>query len=276
MTTLQNIVKYLKDIAPQEFTFQGRESRVEVGPQTERDQAKTTINRATIAIYASAKIVATASQSKANLLVTHRPLFPFAVDRLTGLDLIRARLLAKNYISAYVIGSAWIGVEGGISDSLVESLDLNKVREFMTYGDYDQMVPIGRECEPPSAMNHSRLVNYVAEKLSIDTVLFAGDLDGDVGRILVSPGFYIDMPEILNAKQQDIGTIITGELSPEIRLLANEENLNTIELGAFVSEAPGMKRLRHQLSLEMPELNVEFVEPAPLAKALRPYSEDMK
>ena len=276
MTTLRDIVKYLKDIAPQEFTFQGRESRVEVGPQTERDQAKTTINRVTIATYASAKIVAKASQSKANLLVTHRPLFPFAVDRLTGLDLIRARLLAKNYISAYVIGSAWIGVEGGLSDSLVESLDLSNERTFMTYGDYDQMVPIGRECEPPSAMNHSRLVNYVAEKLSIDTVLFAGNLDGDVGRILVSPGVYIDMPEILSAKQQDIGTIITGELSPEIRLLANEENLSTIELGAFVSEEPGMKRLRHQLSLEMPELKIEFVESVPLAKALRPYSEDMK
>ncbi len=276
MTTLRDIVKYLKDIAPQEFTFQGRESRVEVGPQTERDQAKTTINRATITTYASAKVVANASQSKANLLVTHRPLFPFAVDRLTGLDLIRARLLAKNYISSYVIGSAWIGVKGGLSDSLVESLDLSNEREFMTYGDYNQMVPIGRECESPSAMNHSRLVNYVAEKLNIDTVLFAGDLDGDVGRILVSPGFYIDMPEILSAKQQDIGTIITGELSPEIRLLAHEENLNTIELGAFVSEAPGMKRLRHQLSLEIPELNVEFIESAPLAKALRPYSEDMK
>jgi putative NIF3 family GTP cyclohydrolase 1 type 2 len=276
MTTLRDIVKYLKDIAPQEFTFHGRESRVEVGPQTQRDQAKTTINRATIATYASAKVVANASQSKANLLVTHRPLFPFAVDRLTGLDLIRARLLAKNYISSYVIGSAWIGVKGGLSDSLVESLDLSNEREFMTYGDYNQIVPIGRECELPSAMNHSRLVNYVAEKLNIDTVLFAGDLDGDVGRILVSPGFYIDMPEILSAKQQDIGTIITGELSPEIRLLAHEENLNTIELGAFVSEAPGMKRLRHQLSLEIPELNVEFVESAPLAKALRPYSEDMK
>ena len=276
MTTLRDIVKYLKDIAPQEFTFQGRESRVEVGPQTETDQAKTTINRATIATYASAKIVANASQSKANLLITHRPLFPFAVDRLTGLDLIRARLLAKNYISTYVIGSAWIGVEGGLSDSLVESLGLSNVRGFMTYGDYDQMVPIGRECEPPSAMNHSRLVNYVAEKLNIDAVLFAGNLDGDVGRILVSPGFYIDMPEILNARQQDIGTIITGELSPEIRLLANEESLNTIELGAFVSETPGMRRLRHQLSLEMPELNIEFAESTPLAKALRPYSEDMK
>ncbi len=92
----------------------------------------------------------------------------------------------------------------------------------------------------------------------------------------MSPGVYIDMPEILSAKQQDIGTIITGELSPEIRLLANEENLSTIELGAFVSEEPGMKRLRHQLSLEMPELKIEFVESVPFAKALRPYSEDMK
>ncbi|MFX0046117.1 MAG: hypothetical protein ACFE8Z_09735, partial [Candidatus Hermodarchaeota archaeon] len=62
--------------------------------------------------------------------------------------------------------------------------------------------------------------------------------------------------------------LVTGELSPEVRLLAIEEGLHIFELGAFVTEEPGMRRLRHQFSLEFPDLKVEFVESAPPTKSL--------
>jgi putative NIF3 family GTP cyclohydrolase 1 type 2 len=78
------------------------------------------------------------------------------------------------------------------------------------------------------------------------------------------------MPELILAKKRDIKTIITGELSPEIRLMAHEEGVNTLELGAFVSEDPGMNTLRNVLSLEFPELNVDFIKCTPPAKSLRP------
>ncbi len=275
MTTLLDIVKRLHELSPKELTVRGLESRVEIGPQTETEQTNTTINRVLIATYPSARVVTKATQDKANLLITYRPLFPFVIDRLSGLDLVRVRLLAKNYISSYVVGSGWLCTKDGLNDRLVETLGLKRTGDFMTEGDFGDLVGIGRACKPPGVKNHSGFVNYIAGKLNLDTVLFSGNLDDEVGDVLVIAGNIVDMPEIINAKNQDLETLVTGELSPEIRLLANEESINTLELGAFATEEPGMKRLRDVLSLEFPELKVDFTDSGNLARALRPYKDDM-
>jgi len=275
MTTLLQIVKRLQELAPRELTIQGLESRVEIGPQTETDQTNTTVNRLLIATYPSARVVTKASQDKSNLLVTYRPLFPFAVDRLSGLDLVRIRLLTKNYISTYAIGSGWLCARDGLNDALLDVLGLQKIGDFSTESDYGQLAPIGRICKPPGVKNHSGFANYIASKLNLNMVVFSGDLDDEVGDVLVSAGYHIDMPDIINAGKQDIKTLVTGELSPEIRLLAKEEGMNTLELGAFVSEDPGMKRLRDSISLEFPELKVDFIAAMSLAQGLKPYKNDM-
>jgi putative NIF3 family GTP cyclohydrolase 1 type 2 len=275
MTSLLELVKRLRELSPKEYTVRGLESRVEIGPQTETELANTTINRILIATYPSARVVTKATQDKVNLLVTYRPLFPFAIDRLTGLDLIRVRLLTKNYISTYAIGSGWLCVRDGLNDTLVEALGIKKKGEFMAESDFGELAPIGRVCEPPGVKNQSGFVNYVAGKLGLNNVLFSGDLDDEVRDVLVIAGSMGDMPEIISAKNQDLDTLVTGDLSPEIRLLASEEGINTLELGAFTTEEPGMKRLRDVISLDFPELKTEFTESEIVAKSLRPYKDDM-
>jgi putative NIF3 family GTP cyclohydrolase 1 type 2 len=275
MATLLDVVKRLLELSPSEMTFQGLEPRVEIGPQTPTEQMNTTVKRGLVTTYASARAVTKASQDKSSLLITFRPIFPFAVDRLSGLDLVRVRLLSKNYISSYVIGSGWLSARDGLNDALVEALGLKRTGNFETEGDYGELVAIGRVCVPPSVKNQSGFANYLAGRLDLPSVLFVGDLDDEVSSTLVSAGCYLDMPEIVKAKRAGITTIVTGELSPEIRLLANEEGINTFELGAFVTEDPGMKRLRDVLSLEFPDLGFDFLESGPLAQNLRPYKDDM-
>ncbi|TFG34140.1 hypothetical protein EU527_05060 [Candidatus Thorarchaeota archaeon] len=275
MTSLLQIIKRLGQLAPIEMTIRGFESRVEVGPQTEMEQSNTTVNRMLIATYPSARVVTKASQDKSNLLLTYRPLFPFAVDRLSGLDLVRIRLLTKNYISTYTMGSGWLGARDGLTDAFVETLGLEKIGEFSTESDYAQLAPIGRICRPPGIKNHSGFANYIASKMNLNNVMFCGDLDDEVGDVLVVAGSSADIPEIINARKQDIATLITGELAPEVRLLAKEEGLNMLELGAFVTEDPGMKRLRDSISLEFPEMKIDYIASTPLVQGLRPYKEDM-
>lgn len=275
MTTLLQIIKRFQELSPREMTIQGLESRVEIGPQTDTDQTNTTVKRMLIATYPSARVVTKASQDKSNLLVTYRPLFPYVIDRLSGLDLVRVRLLAKNYISTYVIGSGWLCARDGLNDALTDALGLEKIGDFSTESDYGHLATIGRICKPPGVKNHSGFVNYIASKLNLNMVMFAGDLDDEVGDVLMSAGHHIDMPDIINGKKQDIKTLVTGELSPELRLFAKEEGMNTLELGAFVTEDPGMKRLRDSISLEFPELKVDFIAATPLAQGLKPYKDEM-
>lgn len=275
MTSLLELVKRLRELSPQEYTIRGLESRVEIGPQTETELANTTINRVLIATYPSARVVTKATQDKVNLLVTYRPLFPFAIDRLSGLDLIRVRLLTKNYISTYAIGSGWLCMRDGLNDALVETLGFKKKGDFMAESDFGELAPMGRICIPPGVKNQSGFANYLAGKMGLETVLFSGDLDDEVKDVLVIAGSNVDMPEVIAAKNQGLDTLVTGDLSPEIRLLANEEGVNTLELGAFTTEEPGMKRLRDVMSLDFPEMKIEFTESGSLARALRPYKDDM-
>ncbi len=275
MTSLLELIKSLRELSPREHTIRGLEGRVEIGPQTETEQTNTTINRILIATYPSARVVTKATQDKVNLLVTYRPLFPFAIDRLSGLDLVRVRLLTKNYISSYVIGSGWLCKRDGLNDALIETLGLKKTGDFMAESDFGELIAIGRTCKPHGVKNQSGFVNYIAGRMRLDSVLFSGDLDDEVKDVLVIAGHYVDMPEIISARNQDLDTLVTGELSPEIRLLANEEGINTLELGAFMTEEPGMKRLRDVMCLEFPDLKVEFTESNSLTKALRPYKDDM-
>jgi putative NIF3 family GTP cyclohydrolase 1 type 2 len=268
MTSVDIVVKYLEEIAPHRLSVGGLEGHIEIGPQTSAEQMKTTVNRILIGTYPSSRLVTKATQEKTNLIITQRPFFPFPIDRLTGLDLVRVRLLSKNYISSYVMGSAWVCANGGLTDALVDVLGLKKEREFMVPGDYIEAVPLGRICKAPSQMNHSKFTNVVTKALEVKELLFTGDLDKEVESVLVVPGPNVDIQEILLAQHNGVQTIVTGDLTREGRLLAHEEGINLLEIGGFATEEPGMKRLRHQMSLEFPEEKIEFFESAAPSKIL--------
>ncbi|MHA1480153.1 MAG: Nif3-like dinuclear metal center hexameric protein [Candidatus Thorarchaeota archaeon] len=275
MTDLKEIVKRLEELAPKELTIPGFESRVEIGPITETEQSKTTINRVIVATYLSGRVVTKASQDKANLVLVHQPMFRKPIDSVSGVNLTRIRILAKNYISTYVIGSPWIGAKGGLVDTLVETIGLKPANDFLMPGKYADLVPAGRICKTASVMNYSRFGNLLMSKLETDSLQFTGELDDEAERILVCSGAILDSNALIRAKEYDVSAIVTGNLNPEVRFAAYEKGMNVFELGTFVTENPGMKRLRHQLSLEFPSLKIEYAESEPITKTLKPYSDAM-
>ncbi|NWF95083.1 MAG: Nif3-like dinuclear metal center hexameric protein [Candidatus Thorarchaeota archaeon] len=274
MTTLRDIVCRLNEIVPREYTVRGETPRVEVGPQNETEQAHTTVSRVLVTTYPSSRAVTKASQDKANLIITSRPLFHHPVDRIEGVNLIRLRLLSKNYISSYCLGTPWISARGGMTDTLVEALGMKQESVFEIAGDYSDTVPVGRVCRLEGTLNHSGFANLLASRLRLQNITFTGDLDDEVREVLVIAGMMLDIDEVLAAKSRDIETIVTGELSPSMRLLASEAGLNVLELGPFVTEEPGMQKLKYLLSLEFPEMTVDFTEsPTSYVRILGPYGE---
>lgn len=276
MTSLREIIKRLDVLAPKELSTPGFKNRVEIGPRTEKRQLKTTINRVIVATYLSARVVTKASQDKANLVITHKPMFTGPIDSISGPHLARLRVLSKNYVSTYVMGSPWIGAKGGLVDALVEAIGLKTVSDFLIPGLYAELVPSGRVCELPTVMNNSRFGNFLMSKMETDSIQFSGEIDDEVKRVLVCTGDTIDSKVLELAKEIDASAVVTGILKPDVRLDAHESGMNVFELGMHVTEHPGMKRLKHQLTLEFPELKIEFVETDPITKVLKPYSESRK
>lgn len=275
MTTLKDIVRHLNLIAPESYTFRGLMNRVEIGPQTEKEQDNTTVNRVLVVTYPSARAVTKATQDKVNLLISHHPILAFPTDRLEGNNLLRIRLLTKNYISTFVLRSPWVAARNGLTDAFVGALGLETEKDFEIPGDVSPLVPIGRICRPPSVMNHSGFVNFCARKMESEQVVFTGGLDQDVDRILIIAGSSVDRNEVKEAKRLNISTLVTGELTPEVRWFAKEQDVNTLELGSIVTEEPGMRQLKGYLSLEFPDLKIGFFASEPIERVLRPYSKDV-
>ena len=268
-TSLHDIIKYLDDIAPRHFTVRGLDSYVEIGGQTEYEQSNSAVSKVVITTYPTSKAITKATQEKANLLISHIPLFRDGIDRLSGMNLIKLRLLVKNYISVYILRSSWIAARDGIADAFLECLELKRTGDLMVSSELKERVPIGRVCQLTQSMNHSRFLNHVADKMEVNDVLFTGDFDEDVRNVLLIPGSLLTEEDLIRSKQQDIETIVTGEVTPAVRMLAHQMALNLMEVGAFVTEEPGMKRLRHQMSLEFPSLKVEFVDTPSVSKTIR-------
>lgn len=275
MTTLFEILKHLEVISPKDYDIEGREGYVEVGPNTRKEQSNTTINRVLVTVHPSPKAIAKASQDKANLIISSIPMFAGPTRQIVGLDLVRLRLLAKNYISMYIMGSSWVAAKDGLTDALADTLNLSVSKKFNIKGKESNLIPIGRICRTPSDMNHSGFVNFLLARLGTSNISFTGTIDDEVEDVLLSAGNIINKEILLSVLQEGIRTVVVGSLDQEGRILANTLGLNILELGPFVTEAPGMKRLRHQLSLEFQELKVEFTDTEPITQTLRSYTEDM-
>ncbi len=275
MASLLELLKYIDIISPRNYEILGKEGYVEVGPETVREQKKTTINRVLITVYPSSKAIAKASQDKANLIITYYPMFNAPTRKIVGLDLVRLRLLVKNYISMYVIGSSWVAAKDGLTDALSDVLDLNVLREFTVKGAGENLIPIGRICRIDQDMNHSGFINYVSSKLGIESVSFTGVVDDEVGEVMLCAGDLLNGQLLSKCVQEEVKTIVTGHLFPEDKLKAHTFGLNIIELGQFITETPGMRRLKSVLSIEYPDLKIEFVETEPITQTLRTYQADM-
>jgi putative NIF3 family GTP cyclohydrolase 1 type 2 len=268
-TSLHDIIKFFDEIAPRHFTVRGLDNYVEIGGQTQYEQSNSTVSKVVITTYPTSKAVTKATQEKANLLISHISLFRDGIDRLSGMNLIKLRLLVKNYISVYILRSSWIAARDGIADAFLDCLELKRTGDFMISSELKERVPIGRVCQVPQAMNHSRFLNHVADKMEVNNVLFTGDFDEDVRNVLVIPGNILNEDDLVRSKQQDIETIVTGEVTPSVRMLAHQMSMNLLELGAFITEEPGMKRLKHQMSLEFPSLKVEFASTPSVSKTIQ-------
>jgi len=160
-------------------------------------------------------------------------------------------------------------------DALVDALNLKQTSNFTIKGMFSNTIPIGRFCESPSSMNHSGFANYIVSKLESSSVNFTGNLDEDLQQIMVCAGDVISTDMLLRIAKENAKTIITGEVLPRVRTRAHELGMNIYEIGSSVAATPGMKRLRHQLSLEYPEMKIEFADTEAITQSLRPYSKDM-
>ncbi|MDO5848404.1 MAG: Nif3-like dinuclear metal center hexameric protein [Methanobrevibacter sp.] len=150
----------------------------------------------------------------------------------------------------YVLHSNWDVINGGSNDALAKSLDLKVVDVF------DKNLGIGRICEPED--KNSFLDNL---KSRFKEIRMVGELN-KLNRIGIISGFGLKNPNYVRlAKDRNVDTLISGDLTQETAVLAINEGISLIDLGHHNSEVPGLLKLK-ELFKDC-NLNVEVVNQPP-------------
>lgn len=155
----------------------------------------------------------------------------------------------------YTIHSNWDIIDGGANDALAEILGL----EVLDY--FDDSTKIGRVCR--SNRTFIDLKKTIMEKFT--NVRIANSLNDEdiVKEVGIISGFGLKNPNYIRlAKNKNLDILISGDLTHECAILANNLKITLIDLNHHESEVPGLYVLGDVLS-EL-DVDIEIIDERPI------------
>ncbi len=261
MVLLSEFIEFLERIAPPQLALPDDLVGMQIGGYRRTELDKKTLRCVVVSLEPSLAAVQYAADVKAQLMITHHPLFYKNLKDLTGSTLQKVRALISNYASLYVTHSNWDFAENGVNDTLINLIGLVKTGVTSI-----ELKPGGgkfltRLCSPPkNLMSLKLLLEVLNSKLNPQRLIYVGDLESEVENIMISCGAGAEIPLLKAACSMGVDTYITGEASYHSLFYAKENNLKLITAGHYETENPGMKRLSQMLQVEFPELKILFFD----------------
>lgn len=155
----------------------------------------------------------------------------------------------------YTIHSNWDIIEGGANEALAEALKLEAV------GCFDDKTNIGRICKTDKSF--IELKKQILDNFSNVRIVNCLDDDEIIRNVGIVSGFGLKNPEyILLAKNKNLDMLISGDLTQESAILAENLGITLIDLNHHESEIPGLYALGDVLK-EL-KINVGIVDKKPI------------
>lgn len=262
MVSLFEVMRKLEEIAPPSLAHKGDIIGLQIGAYLPSRQKDVEIKKIMVALDPTYDAMVEAAHKKVNLMVTHHPLFSTPTSRIVDTYLEILRIALRYKISLYVVHTNWDAVEGGISDTLAEILELDVVDTLpASYG--TDIIPLGRICMVKKQLNLSVFLQIVMHKLNVSCVHYVGKLDEEVKCVAVVGGRGINEELLMKAKEKGVDTYVTGTFLHIEALLAKSLGIKLIGATHYATESVGMKRLSYILQLELPDVEVHYYDPGP-------------
>jgi putative NIF3 family GTP cyclohydrolase 1 type 2 len=155
----------------------------------------------------------------------------------------------------YTIHSNWDIIDGGANEALAECLNLKVIACF------DDETNIGRICE--SDCSFKQLKEIISEKFESARIVNRPDDDKAIGKVGIVSGFGLKNPDYIRlANDKDLDILISGDLTQETAVLAENLEITLIDLGHHESEVPGLYRLAE--ILKETEIRTEVIDRKPM------------
>ena len=207
-----------------------------------------------------------AVKNKINLIISLNDFNNNPISHFNQLLINKLNLLSRYPLLIYILNSTFIAAEGGVSDTIMESLYLKLDQTLDVKNNRGDYVPIGRICVPNSytesnkVMTLDNLLKRIKSNLEVEEVLFVGELNSEVKKICIVGEENLNINYLRKALKNECDCYISGYFDNQIASYAKESRLNLIGISLFNCNTIALKKMHNILSLEFPNDDFYFFE----------------
>lgn len=189
-----------------------------------------------VALDVTEAVLEEAVQLKANLLITHHPLFFKSLKKLDDSNVTSrlAKFAIENKINILSFHTNLDSTKEGLNDLLANRLELKKIKPLiLSQNSKDKKVGMGRIGEHAPLLLKN-LAEKIQKKLCLSSVRLVGDPRKAIRQVALVTGS--GSGYFLEAKKRGADVLITGDVKYHTALDALSEQICLIDIGHFGSE----------------------------------------
>lgn len=246
---VQEIIAAMQDIAPAELACEWDHVGLMIG------DAGDTVKKVLLALDITKEAVDMAVAERANLIVTHHPMFfnPISQIDYSTPQGRNIRTLIQNNISVFAAHTNLDKATMGVNQALADALGL--VMPVLLQG---TEVGICGSVGGESTMLF-KYAEMVKEKLGASGLLFNTDKDREVSRVFLQGGAF-DEEVIPILKNYRVDAVVTGEMKHHHMIELEDAGIAAIVAGHEVTERIVLPSLQKQLLHKLPNLPIAVYE----------------
>ena len=247
MATVNDILKFIESIAPKELAMEWDNAGLLCG------QADKSVQKVLVALDPFTAVCEEAAKMGADLLITHHPLIFQPLAAITDETTVgRAVMtLIKNNIAAINAHTNLDCVDGGVNDTLAETLQLTAIQKVPADG--EGLLRMGKVdtqdldafLDRVEALLGCSGLRYVSGGKPVHKVAVGGGACGSELYAVIAAG---------------CDTFVTADVKYNQFCDAKELGLNLIDAGHFPTENPVVAVLAAKLQTQFPDLEVKISE----------------
>ncbi|MBY9017385.1 MAG: Nif3-like dinuclear metal center hexameric protein [Candidatus Lokiarchaeota archaeon] len=228
--------------------------------------SKKHIKKILFTVDLSLKSIHYAVKNKINLIISLNGFNNNPITNFNQLLINKINLLSRYPLLIFILNSTFIAAEGGVSDTIMESLYLKLDQTLNVENNRGDSVPIGRICVPNyytgnnKIMTLDNLLKRIKSNLEVEDAIFVGDLNSEVKKICIVGENKLNINYLRKALKNECDCYISGYFNHQIASYAKESHLNLIGISLYNCYTIALKKMHNILSLEFPHDDFYFFE----------------
>ncbi len=251
---IKDIINLMEQLAP----IYLKEDFDNVGLLVGNDERKT--NKILLALDVTDEVVDEAIKENCNLIISHHPVIFKGIKNINNKSCIGKKIikLIKNDIAVYCAHTNLDSCNLGTNDVLFDLLQL-KNKSVLIPNENDSTCGLGRVGELKDSLTLKQFIQFVKNRLNIETITYSDDNDGlnkTINKVGLCTGSAGKFEYINSAKKMDCDVYITGDLDFHAAQLSKELQIALIDATHYRTEVIVLNSLKKYLQNENNNLDI--------------------